>query len=133
VDNAIVVVDNIYRKLERGNRPTEAAIFGTQEMFLAIAASTFTTVVVFLPMLFIPGVIGIFFSELAVIVTVTLLGSLFTAVTFTRCYLSMDEGYLQPGEKINPSATLRIDAEWCWRHERIKVVCSVLRYLGKHV
>jgi len=83
VDNAIVVVDNVYRKLERGNRPAEAAIFGTQEMFLAIAASTFTTVVVFLPMLFIPGVIGIFFGELAVIVTVTLLGSLFTAATFS--------------------------------------------------
>jgi len=83
VDNAIVVVDNIYRKLERGNRPTEAAIFGAQEMFLAIAASTLTTIVVFLPMLFIPGVIGIFFSELAVIVTVTLLGSLFTATTFS--------------------------------------------------
>ena len=83
VDNAIVVVDNVYRKLERGNRPTEAAIFGTQEMFLAISASTFTTVVVFLPMLFIPGVIGIFFGEMAVIVTVTLLGSLFTAATFS--------------------------------------------------
>jgi HAE1 family hydrophobic/amphiphilic exporter-1 len=83
VDNAIVVVDNVYRKLERGNRPTEAAIFGTQEMFLSISASTYTTVVVFLPMLFIPGVIGIFFGELAIIVTVTLLGSLFTAATFS--------------------------------------------------
>ncbi|MDD5618020.1 MAG: efflux RND transporter permease subunit, partial [Candidatus Omnitrophica bacterium] len=83
VDNAIVIVDNIYRKLERGNRPAEAAIFGAQEMFLAIAASTLTTVVVFLPMLFVPGVIGIIFSELAVIVIVTLLGSLFTASTFS--------------------------------------------------
>jgi len=83
VDNAIVVVDNVYRKLDRGNRPMEAAIFGTREMYLAIAASTFTTVVVFLPMLFLPGVIGIFFGEMAVIITVTLLGSLFTAATFT--------------------------------------------------
>jgi len=83
VDNAIVVVDNIYRHLERGQRPQEAAIFGTSEMFLAISASTFTTIVVFLPMLFITGVIGIMFGELAVIVTVTLLASLFTAVTFS--------------------------------------------------
>jgi HAE1 family hydrophobic/amphiphilic exporter-1 len=83
VDNAIVVVDNIYRKMERGNRPQEAAVFGTQEMFLSIAASTFTTVVVFLPMLFLPGVIGIMFSEMAVIITATLLGSLFTAATFS--------------------------------------------------
>lgn len=97
VDNAIVVVDNIYRKLERGNRPQEAAIFGTQEMFLAIAASTFTTVVVFLPMLFIPGVIGIMFSEMAVIITATLLGSLFTAITFSPmlCSRWMKKPYTQ--------------------------------------
>ncbi len=83
VDNAIVIVDNIYRRLERGNRPQEAAVFGASEMFLAVAASTFTTVVVFLPMFFIPGVVGIIFGELAVVVTVTLLASLFTAVTFS--------------------------------------------------
>jgi Cation/multidrug efflux pump len=83
VDNAIVVVDNIYRHLERGQRPKEAAIFGTQEMFLSIGASTLTTVVVFLPMLFVTGVVGIMFGELAMIVTVTLLASLFTAATFT--------------------------------------------------
>ncbi|MDD5596037.1 MAG: efflux RND transporter permease subunit [Candidatus Omnitrophica bacterium] len=83
VDNAIVVVDNVYRHLERGQRPQEAAIFGTSEMFLAVAASTLTTVVVFLPMLFITGVVGIMFGELAIIVSVTLLGSLFTAATFS--------------------------------------------------
>ncbi len=83
VDNAIVVVDNIYRRLERGSRPQEAAIFGTSEMFLAIAASTLTTIVVFLPMLFIPGVVGIMFGELAIIVTVTLIASFFTAATFS--------------------------------------------------
>ncbi|MFA5115267.1 MAG: efflux RND transporter permease subunit [Candidatus Omnitrophota bacterium] len=83
VDNAIVVVDNIHRHLERGQRPQEAAIFGASEMFLAIGASTLTTVVVFLPMLFIPGIVGIMFGELAVIVSVTLLASLFTATTFS--------------------------------------------------
>ncbi len=84
VDDAIVVVDNIFRRLERGYRPNEAAIFGTQEMFLAISASTLTTIVVFLPMLLITGSsVGIIFGELAIIITVTLLGSLFTATTFT--------------------------------------------------
>jgi len=83
VDNAIVVVDNVCRRLELGERPKEAAIFGTREMFLAIAASTFTTVVVFVPMLFIKGVVGIMFAELAVIIIVTLLASLFTAATFS--------------------------------------------------
>ncbi len=83
VDNAIVVVDNVYRHLERGQRPQEAAIFGTSEMFLAISATTLTTVVVFLPMLLIPGVIGIMFGELAMVITVTLLASCFTAATFS--------------------------------------------------
>lgn len=83
VDNAIVIVDNVHRHLEKGQRVQEAAIFGTSEMFLSVAASTLTTVVVFLPMLLISGVIGIMFGELAVIVTVTLLASLFTAVSFT--------------------------------------------------
>ncbi|MFH0731507.1 MAG: efflux RND transporter permease subunit [Candidatus Omnitrophota bacterium] len=83
VDNAIVVVDNITRHMEKGQRPQEASIFGTSEMYLAIAASTFTTVVVFLPMLFVSGVVGIMFGELAIIVTVTLLASLFTAATFS--------------------------------------------------
>jgi HAE1 family hydrophobic/amphiphilic exporter-1 len=83
VDNAIVVVDNVYRHFERGQRPQEAAIFGTSEMFLSISASTFTTVVVFMPMLFIPGVVGVIFGELAVIIIVTLLASLFTAATFS--------------------------------------------------
>ncbi|MDP3042358.1 MAG: efflux RND transporter permease subunit [Candidatus Omnitrophota bacterium] len=83
VDNAIVIVDNILRRLERGNRPSEAAIFGTSEIYLAVAASTLTTVVVFMPMLFIPGVVGIIFGGLAIIIIVTLAASLFTATTFT--------------------------------------------------
>ncbi|MBU1870153.1 MAG: efflux RND transporter permease subunit, partial [Candidatus Omnitrophica bacterium] len=82
VDNAIVIVDNVHRRIERGNRPNEAAVFGASEMFLAIGASTLTTVVVFMPMLFITGVVGIMFGELAAIVCVTLFASLFTAVTF---------------------------------------------------
>ncbi|MFA4991978.1 MAG: efflux RND transporter permease subunit [Candidatus Omnitrophota bacterium] len=83
VDNAIVVVDNVYRHMERGQRQKEAAIYGASEMFLAIAASTLTTVVVFVPLLFVKGVIGIMFNELAVIIIVTLLASLFTAATFS--------------------------------------------------
>jgi len=83
VDNAIVIVDNVHRHLERGQKPQEAAVFGASEMFLAIAASTLTTVVVFLPMLLVTGVVGIMFGELAIIVTVTLVASLFTAVTFS--------------------------------------------------
>jgi len=83
VDAAIVVVDNVFRRIEKNERPQEAAIFGTSEIFLAVAASTLTTIVVFAPLLFVKGVVGIIFGELAAVVIITLLGSLFTAATFT--------------------------------------------------
>ncbi|MCM8832037.1 MAG: efflux RND transporter permease subunit [Candidatus Omnitrophica bacterium] len=83
VDNAIVVVDNFFRNLEKDIRPMQAAIFGTKEVISAISASTLTTIVVFLPMFLIKkSVVGIMFSELAAIVTITLLSSLFVASTF---------------------------------------------------
>ncbi len=137
VDNAIVVVDNVYRKMERGNRPQEAAIFGTQEMFLSISASTFTTVVVFLPMLFLPGVIGIMFGEMAVIITVTLLGSLFTAATFSPMLCAKWMRVVNMTDR-NPSLFTRFykfsekmfkswedlyskSLGWCLRHKKIVI------------
>ena len=83
VDDAIVVLDNVTRHLDAGERPQEAAIFGTREIFMAVAASTATTVVVFMPLLFVSGLVGIIFKELAAIICITLVASLFTATTFT--------------------------------------------------
>jgi HAE1 family hydrophobic/amphiphilic exporter-1 len=135
VDNAIVVVDNVYRHLEKGQRVKEASIFATSEMFLAIAASTFTTVVVFLPMLFVSGVVGIMFGELAIIVTVTLLASLFTAVTFTPMLCSKLMKITPPkknlfGRFYNISENMFKSWEdfyaksltWCLRHKRLVLI-----------
>lgn len=83
IDSAIVVVDNVFRHIERGQSPYAAASAGASEMFLAITASTFTTVVVFMPLLFLSGVVGKMFGELAAVVIVTLFASLWTASTFT--------------------------------------------------
>ena len=83
VDDAIVVIDNVSRHLDQNERPQEAAIFGTREIFLAVAASTATTVVVFMPLLFVSGLVGIIFKELSAIICITLVASLFTATTFT--------------------------------------------------
>lgn len=99
VDNAIVIVDNVCRHIEQlGRRPNESAIFGASEMFLSVAASTLTTTVVFMPMLFITGVVGVMFGELAIIVTVTLIGSLLTAVTFSPMLCSK---FLKPRSENN--------------------------------
>ncbi len=76
VDDAIVCIENIYRHCQLGLQPKEAAVVGTMEVSSAIIASTFTTITVFLPMVFVKGVAGQLFSELALTVTFALLASL---------------------------------------------------------
>ena len=83
VDNSIVVFENITTHIERGSRPKQAAIFGTGEMGQAITASTTTTVAVFLPMVFMGGIAGILFKQLALLVAVTIITSLITALSLT--------------------------------------------------
>ena len=83
VDNAIVVLENITQHIEKGADPKQAAIFGTSEMGLAIIASTATTLVVFLPLLFMGGIVGIMFKQLAILTVVCMTMSLFAALTLT--------------------------------------------------
>jgi HAE1 family hydrophobic/amphiphilic exporter-1 len=80
VDNAIVVVENIVRKMEGGLSAAEASVTGTARIFGAITAATVTTVVVFLPIVYIRGVAGELFREQALTVTFALLSSLVVAV-----------------------------------------------------
>jgi HAE1 family hydrophobic/amphiphilic exporter-1 len=89
VDNAIVVLENITRHIEEGAKPIQAAIFGTAEMGNAITASTLTTISVFLPLMFVGGIVGILFTQLAMLVTITLLASLITALTLTPVVASL--------------------------------------------
>lgn len=76
VDDAIVCIENIYRHCQLGLKPKEAAVVGANEVSAAIVASTFTTVTVFLPMVFVQGVAGQLFSQLALTVTFALLASM---------------------------------------------------------
>ena len=83
VDNAIVVLENIYR-LRESNRKLgseEAAVLGTEEVTEAIVSSTLTTVVVFLPLIFVRGMAGVMFKQLAYVVSFALLCSLGVALT----------------------------------------------------
>jgi len=81
VDAAVVVVENIFRHEELGEDRYSAAISGTEEVWTAISASTLTNIVVFLPLIYIGGLIGQFTKPLAVTVTVTLLASLLVSIT----------------------------------------------------
>ncbi|HOJ50190.1 MAG TPA: efflux RND transporter permease subunit [Spirochaetota bacterium] len=88
VDNAIVVIENIYRHRTLGESPYNAAIIGTEEVGLAITASTFTTIVVFLPLMFTEGIAGEFFKEMSLTITFSLLASLFVAITIIPMFAS---------------------------------------------
>ena len=81
VDNAIVVLENIYRLQESGQPPEKAAIDGTSEVTAAIIASTLTTLAVFLPMIFLRGMSGIMFKQLSYVIAFSLFCSLLVALT----------------------------------------------------
>ncbi len=82
VDEAIVVAENIYRHMEMGKAPKEAAIEGAAEMFPAVLTATATTVFAFLPLLIMSGQMGMFVKILPIMITVLLLSSLFEAFYF---------------------------------------------------
>lgn len=81
VDNAIVVLENIYRRRESGESSEAATIGGAGEVSAAIIASTLTTLAVFLPLIFVRGMSGIMFKQLASVVSFALLCALAVALT----------------------------------------------------
>lgn len=83
VDNSIVVLESIFRKREDGLDPIAAAIEGTAEVSAAIIASTLTTLIIFLPLVFIQGATGILLHQLAWVVSFSLICSLFASLTLT--------------------------------------------------
>ena len=82
VDEAIVVAENIYRHLEMGKSPREAAIDGAAEVFPAVVTATATTIFAFLPLLIMSGKMGIFVKILPIMISILLLSSLFEAFYF---------------------------------------------------
>ncbi len=81
VDNAIVVIENIYRHLSMGKSPKTAAYDGAKEVGAAVTASTLTTVAVFLPVVFLSGILGQIFKEFALTISFSLLASLVVSLT----------------------------------------------------
>ena len=84
VDNSIVVLENIFRHRDQeGETLKVASERGTSEVVTAIMASTFTTIAIFIPLLFVEGFTAVLFEQLAFTVSIVLLGSLFTSTTLT--------------------------------------------------
>jgi multidrug efflux pump len=83
VDDAIVVVENIYTKVERGMKPVEAAFKGSQEIFFAIISTTIALVAVFFPIVFLQGVTGRLFREFSLVIVGAVVTSAFLALSLT--------------------------------------------------
>jgi len=83
VDDAIVVLENITRHIERGSSPREAAIYATNEVWLAIIVTTLVVVAVFFPLTLVSGMMGVIFNELGWIVTITVVTSTIAAISLT--------------------------------------------------
>ncbi|MDR1022197.1 MAG: efflux RND transporter permease subunit [Prevotellaceae bacterium] len=83
VDDAIVMMENIYVKIEAGLSPFEAGVKGANEIFFAIVSTTVTLVAVFFPIVFLQGTTGRLFREFSIVISGSVLISAFVAVTFT--------------------------------------------------
>ena len=99
VDNAIVIVENIFRHLQLGYGRTEAAILGAREVAWPVTTSTFTTVCAFLPLMFWPGIMGDFMKYLPFTLSLGLLSSLFAGLVFNPTICSVWAGSVTRREK----------------------------------
>jgi multidrug efflux pump len=98
VDDAIVVLENIYQKVERGFHPIEAGHRGSKEIFFAIISTTITLAAVFLPIIFLQGLVGRLFREFGVVVAGAVLISAFVSLTLTPM---MSARFLKKAEEEN--------------------------------
>ncbi len=89
VDDAIVMIENIVRYLELGDRPLEAALKGAGQIGFTIISITFSLIAVFIPLLFMSGIVGRLFREFAVTVTVAVMVSAFISLTLTPVMCSL--------------------------------------------
>ena len=144
LDNSIVVLENIFRHREQGDERKEAVLRGTWEVAGAITASTLTTVVVFLPLLFATGSAGIIFKQLAWVVFFSLVTSLIVALTLVpvmafqllgQMQKTSNQGALGKFYNLGERCLLFLDEHyqallnWSLRH-RVVVLVSVFLLLG---
>jgi HAE1 family hydrophobic/amphiphilic exporter-1 len=116
IDNAVIVLENIFRHLEMGEPPETAAEQGGQEVALAVLAATLTSSVVFFPVMFLYGVSRFLFSALALVVVLSLFASYFVALTVVPLFCAKlieahrgaaDHGHASWGDRFNAAFNRR--------------------------
>jgi hydrophobe/amphiphile efflux-1 (HAE1) family protein len=147
IDDAIVVIENIYRHLDNGETPFEAAKAATAEIGLAVLATTFTIVAVFVPVAFMQGIVGRFFFQFGITVSVAVLVSLFVAFTLTPMlssrWLNVEDEHLTKSRNIFKNILFYFNyffnklndkykklLAWSLSHRKTVVIASVLIFIG---
>ena len=149
VDDAIVVLENITKHIERGENPREAAICATNEVWTSVIATTLVLVAVFVPLTMLPGMMGIFMKELGWIITIVVCVSTTAAITLIPMLSSKmlrerpfffkkedEEAYNHKQERklYNRTVTRAFNAieaayanllRWCLHHKRITLIIAL--------
>jgi hydrophobe/amphiphile efflux-1 (HAE1) family protein len=137
VDDAIVMIENIVRYIEEGDRPFDAAIKGAGQIGFTIVSITFSLIAVFIPLLFMGGIVGRLFREFAVTVTIAVVASAFIALTLTpvMCALFLKRESGHPKGRLNRMAEGFFDGMltlydrglgWVFRHQFPTLVSTLL-------
>lgn len=131
VDNSIVVIENIERHLGLGKTPKEAASIGTREVAGAITASTLTTIAVFVPVLFLSGLIGQIFTEFALTISFSLFASLVVAITvipmMASKLLKKPKGNIEARRRRSKSySNFERSIKWTIGHRAIVLIITVI-------
>ncbi len=141
VDDAIVMLENIVRHMEMGERPMEAALKGSKEIGFTIVSMTLSLTAVFIPVLFMSGIIGRLLHEFAVVIMMAVLISGFVSLTLTPMLCSR---FLRPRQEMKHGRTYMalerffdrmlkgydVSLQWALRHRVFVMVTSVLILLA---
>ncbi len=132
VDDSIVVLENIFRRIQRGDDRREAVVKGTRDVAIAIFASTVTTVIVFLPLGLIGGLIGEFFMPFGLTVTYALMASFFVAITVVPvlAYLFIRKEQMPGAQETWLQRTYTPMLKWALGHRFWTLVVATVLFLG---
>lgn len=143
VDDAIVVLENITKHIDRGSRPREAAKYGTNEVWLSVIVTTLVTVAVFFPLTLVTGMTGILFKQLGWIVCITVCTSTVTAISLTPMLcsqlLKIQEAQKEGKFSFYHFVTTTLDrldnwyehlVRWSLKHKTFIICCMFGVFLG---
>jgi multidrug efflux pump len=120
VDDAIVVLENIYRRIETGQKPLLSALDGSHEIGFAVVATTLVLVAVFVPLSFIEGDVGRLFREFGITLAAAVLFSSLVALTLTPMLCSK----MLRGTEVRSGLAARVDQFFKWLVERYRVMLA---------